>query len=61
MFEQGPVKLEDGTWTKIDSLPPMNTRSCWRYGRKCEFYDLCHIYGGDLSKAAALYEEGGRD
>lgn len=37
-------------------LPPMNTRSCWQYGRKCEFYELCHTYGGDLTKADALYQ-----
>jgi hypothetical protein len=37
-------------------LPPMNTRSCYQYGRKCDFYELCHTYGGDLDKADALYE-----
>jgi hypothetical protein len=37
-------------------LPPMNTRSCWQYGRKCDFYELCHLYGGDMTKAPALYE-----
>ena len=36
-------------------LPPMNPRSCWRYGRKCEFHDLCNVYGGDLTKAPVLY------
>jgi hypothetical protein len=37
-------------------LPAMNTRSCYQYGRKCDFYELCHTYGGDLDKADALYE-----
>lgn len=37
-------------------LPPMNTRSCWRYGRKCEFYDGCHVLSGDVTKFPSLYE-----
>ena len=44
------------------TLPPMNTRSCsTQYGRKCDFYEGCHVYGGDLTKFPALYEEGGRN
>lgn len=39
-----------------EDLPAMNTRSCWQYGRKCDFYELCHTYGGDLTKADTLYE-----
>ena len=42
-------------------LPPMNTRSCWQYGRKCDFYDGCHLYGGDLTMFPTTYEEGGRE
>ena len=37
-------------------LPPMNTRSCHRYGRKCEFYDGCHVYDGDESKFPTIYD-----
>jgi hypothetical protein len=43
-------------------LPPMNTRSCSnQYGRKCDYYDGCHLYGGDLTKFPALYSEGERE
>lgn len=45
----------DNLGQMLGNLPPMNTRSCWRYGRKCEFYDGCHIYAGDLTKFPTLY------
>ena len=32
-----------------------NTRSCYRYGRKCEFWDACHVLYGDTSQFDALY------
>lgn len=37
-------------------LPPMNTRSCWAYGRKCDFYDYCHEFNGDAEAAKTLYQ-----
>ena len=37
-------------------LPPMNTRSCWQYGRKCDFYPICNQYGGNLDKASVEYD-----
>lgn len=32
-----------------------NTRSCYRYGRKCEFWDACHVLYNDTSQFDALY------
>ncbi len=46
----------DITYRLDGQLAPMNTRSCHAYGRKCDFYELCHTYCGDETKAPTLYE-----
>jgi hypothetical protein len=48
---------EDREAFKNGILPPGNTRSCHAYGRKCDFYDFCHEFAGDMEAAKTLYQE----
>lgn len=46
--------------TAAGPLAPMNTKSCRTFpsaDRRCPFYDLCHVFDRDESRAPALYTE----
>jgi len=48
--------MQDYAYEVNRTPAPMNTRSCHAYGRKCDFYELCHVYSGDEKMASALYD-----